>query len=134
MHNMLRYFFLIILIFFVLPAGAQTVLKGNIELKDRILAFFSDSSYAVMYKNDMYHVFYYSNDGKLIYTEEKDGLEYPYTSYKYNVSGRLVNVSLRISNDETYIYTPDGSLIAHWLGDKAFDEHGKVIMTRKYAQ
>ena len=107
-------------------------LKGNVELKDRILAFFSDSTYAVMYNNDKYHVWYYAKNGKLIYTEEKDGLEYPYKSYKYSTSGKLVNMGLRVSKEETFIYTPDGKLIAHWLRDKAFDEHGNVIMTRKY--
>lgn len=109
-------------------------LKGNVELKDRTLAFFSDSTYAVMYHNDKYHVWYYSKDGKLIYTEEKDGLEYPYKSYKYSVSGRLINMGMRVSKDETFIYTPQGGLIAHWLKDKAYDEYGNVIMTRKYSE
>lgn len=107
-------------------------LKGNVELKDRVLAFFSDFTYAVMYNNDKYHVWYYSQNGRLIYTEEKDRLEYPYKFYKYSVSGGLVNMGVRVSESETFIYTPNGRLIAHWLKDKAFDEYGKVVMTRKY--
>lgn len=176
---MLKYFLLLIVIFFTIPVYGQTVLtgevnyniqsakeelfntprkkldsflvaknitdknnienlkyslKGNVELKDRTLAFFSDSTYAVMYYSDMYHVWYYSKNGKLIYTEEKDALEYPYKSYKYTISGRLVNMGLRVSKDETFIYTPQGRLIAHWLKDKAYDEYGNVIMTRKYSE
>ncbi len=114
--------------------NSRYFLQGNVELKDRTLAFFSDSTYAVMYNNDRYHVWYYSNNGKLIYTEEKDSLDYPYKSYKYTISGRLVNMGLRVSKEETFIYTPDGKLIAHWLKDKAYNEQGKIIMTRKYAE
>ena len=106
--------------------------KGNVEIKDRTLAFFSDLTYAVMYNNDKYHVWYYSKDGRLIYAEEKDNLIYPYKSYKYTTSGRLINMGLRVSKGETFIYTPDGKLIAHWLKDKAYDENGNVVMTRKY--
>lgn len=109
-------------------------LKGKAELKDRTLAFFSDSTYAVMYNNDKYHVWYYSNYGKLIFAEEKDKLVYPYKSYKYTPSGRLVNMGLRVSKDETFIYNSSGKLIAHWLKDKAYDEKGSVIMTRKYVR
>ena len=109
-------------------------LKGNVELKDRVLAFFSDSTYAVMYNNNKYYVWYYSKNGELIYIEKKDGVEYPYKAYKYTPSGKLVNMSLRPSREETFIYSPDGKLIAHWLRDKAFDEYGNVLMTRKYLE
>lgn len=109
-------------------------LKGNVELKDRTLAFFSDSTYAVMYNNDKYHVWYYEKSGNLIYTEEKDNLNYPYKSYKYTTDGKLVNMGLRVSKEETFIYTPQGKLIAHWLGQYAYNENNNIIMTRKYAQ
>ena len=110
------------------------ILDGKVELKDRTLAFFSDATYAVMYNNDKYHIWYYSNYGKLIFAEEKDKLTFPYKSYKYTPSGRLVNMGLRVSEHETFIYNPDGKLLAHWLYDRAYDEDGNVIMTRKYAK
>ncbi len=109
-------------------------LKGNVELKDRILAFFSDSTYAVMYNENQYYVWYYSKNGELIYFDKKDRLEYPYKSYKYTTSGKLVNMSLRPSKEETFIYSPDGKLIAHWFKDKAFDEYGNVLMKRRYSE
>ncbi len=109
-------------------------LQGNVELKDRTLAFFSDGSYAVMYHNDKYHVWYYSNDGILTNTEEKNQLEYPYKSYKYSIDGKLINMGLRVSEQETFIYTPSGKLIAHWLGENAYDSNGNIIMKRKYAK
>lgn len=108
-------------------------LRGNVELKDRTLAFFSNSTYAVMYNEDKYHVWYYTNSGKLIYTEVKDGLNYPYKSYKFNTAGKLINMGLRISKGETFIYSPNGKLIAHWLGQYAYDEKGNIIMSRKYS-
>ncbi len=111
----------------------EYVLQGNVELKDRTLAFFSDGTYAVMYNHDKYHVWYYSRDGKLIYAEEKDGIDYPYKSYKYTTMGELVNMGLRVSKEETFIYSPNGRLIAHWLRENAYDEDGQVIMQRKYA-
>lgn len=107
---------------------------GKIELKDRILAFFSDSTYAVMFNNDPLHVWYYGQNGNLLYAEKKDRVQYPYKSYKYTTSGRLVNMSLRVSKGETFIYSPDGKLIAHWIGANAYDESNRVIMTRKYSE
>jgi len=108
------------------------LLKGQTELKDRTLARFSDGSYAVMYYNDKMHVWYYTQDGRLTHSEVKTSEDYPYKTYKYNTSGKLINMSLRPSKDETFIYSPDGKLIAHWLKNKCYDQSGKVIMTRKY--
>ena len=110
------------------------MLQGVTELKDRTLAYFSDNTYAVYKHNDPYHVYYYSGDGILNYVEEKDGLNYPYKTYKYNTSKKLVNMSLRVSASETFIYSKDGKLLAHWLKDKAYDENGNVIMKRKYVE
>lgn len=42
-------------------------------------------------------------------------------------------MGLRVSKAETFIYTPKGKLIAHWKGQYAYDENGKIIMTRRYA-
>ena len=109
-------------------------LQGNVELQDRVLAFFSDGTYAVMYNRDKYHVWYYSSNGKLIYAEEKDGIDYPYKSYKYTTMGELVNMGLRVSKEETFIYSPNGRLIAHWLRENAYDEDGNIIMQRKYVK
>ena len=110
------------------------VYQGRAELKDRVLAFFSDSTYAVMFNDNPLYVWYYSADGKLLYAEKKDRTDYPYKTYKYTASGKLVNMSLRVSKEESFIYLPSGKLIAHWLGANAYDEAGNVIMTRKYAE
>lgn len=109
-------------------------LSANTELKNRVLAFFSDTTYGVMYNAIPLYVWYYSKDGDLIYMEKKDSTEYPYKSYKYTPSGLLMNMSLRVSKEETYIFAPSGRLIAHWIGSTAYDEENNVIMTREYKE
>lgn len=107
------------------------ILKGNTELKDRTLAKFSDGSYGIIYKNNPYNVFYYNTNGYLTHIEIKNSLEYPYKTYKYDTFKNLVNMTLRTSEDETYIFEPSGNLIAHWIGGNCYDENDTLIMTRK---
>lgn len=109
----------------------STLLMGKTELKDRILAKFSDGSYGVIYKNNPKSVLYYSHDGILTHNELKQSLAYPYKTYKYSSQGRLVNMTLRVSEDETFIFTPDEKLLAHWLGSVCYDENNNIIMRRQ---
>ena len=106
------------------------LLQGKTEVKDRILAYFSDGSYGVIHKNNPTNVFYYNNEGILTHTEIKDSLKYPYKTYKYDTTGKLINMTLRVSENETFIFKPTGELIAHWLDNKCYDENHTIIMTR----
>ena len=110
------------------------LLSGKTKLNDRTLAYFSDGSYAVQKNENLYVVNYYNKDGKLTHIERKKSLDYPYKSYKYNTNGKLVNMALRISKEETYIYANSGKLLAHWIKNNAYDEQGNIIMTRKYVE
>lgn len=107
------------------------LLKGVTALKDRKLARFSDGSYAVMYYDNPKNTYYYSSEGVLIYNEVKTGTEYPYKAYKYSPEGKLINMSLKLSKNETFIFNKSGKLLAHWLGENCYDEEDNVIMTRK---
>jgi hypothetical protein len=109
----------------------SALLRGITELKDRTLAQFSDQSYGIIYKNNPTNVFYYNENGYLTHIELKDSVEYPYKAYKYNTFGNLINISLRTSEEETFIFNPSGKLIAHWVKSQCFDENNNVIMTRK---
>lgn len=109
----------------------SALLKGSTKLNDRILAIFSDGSYAVNYTNDLKHVWYYDKDGSLINAEERTSLEYPYGSYKYSPDGELINMSMRVSKEETFIFSPLGELLGHWIGENCYDENGNIVMTRK---
>lgn len=112
----------------------QALLMGKINFKDRELALFSAGTYGVVYKNDKFHAYYYSSLGNLEYIDIRSDDKYPYKSYQYNVLGELVNMGLRLSKREAYIYSPEGKLIAHWLGENGYDENGKIIMRRKFIE
>ncbi len=131
---MKKFFILIAILFLGIPAQAEMLLTGEVELKDRTIARFSDKSYAVMFKNDQFHVRYYSENGELTHIETKDKIEYPYNFYKHDVAGNLVNKGLRISKGESFIFNPNGKLLAHWVKGNAYDEQGNVIMTREYLE
>lgn len=109
----------------------SSLLKGVTNLKDRTLGIFSDGSYAINYKNDINHVWYYDKDGFLINAEERTSVEYPYRSYKFTPDGELVNMSLRVSEKETFIFSPFGELLGHWIGENCYDENGNIVMRRK---
>ena len=107
------------------------LLKGETDLKDRTLGLFSDGSYAINYKNSPKYVWYYDKNGELINTEQKTSLQYPYKTYKYTPDGELVNMTLRVSKTETFIFSPLGELLGHWVGQNCYDEKGNIVMTRK---
>ncbi len=110
------------------------LLSGKVALKDRELALFSVGTYGVVYKNNPYHAYYYSNSGVLEYVDVRSGKNYPYKSYQYDVVGNLVNMGLRLSKREAYIYSPDGRLLAHWVGANGYDEKGQIVMTRQFVE
>ena len=111
-------------------ANFLNILKGSTDLKDRTLAAFSDGSYGVIYKDNPKYVWYYNNNGALMHSEVKTSLNYPYKTYKYTPAGKLVNMSLRVSKSESYVFTNNGELIAHWIGKNCYDKDKKIIMTR----
>ena len=110
--------------------NSQYLLKGQNELNDRTIANFSDGSYGIIYKSRPNYVFYYFSNGSMTHYEIKESLEFPYKTYKYNLQRKLVNMTMRVSKDETYIFKPDGELIAHWLKEFCYDENNNIIMTR----
>ncbi len=109
----------------------QNMLKGFTDLKDRTLAYFSDGSYGIVYKDNPLTVLYYGKNGVLTHTEERTSTNYPYKSYKYDTRGNLVNMTFRVSEGETFIFNNSGNLIAHWKGQNCYNSDGKVIMTRQ---
>lgn len=110
------------------------LLNGQVELKDRTLALFSIGTYGVVYKDDPLHAYYYSNNGVLEFVDVRTSKNYPYKSYQYDMDGNLVNMGLRLSKGEAYIYNAQGKLVAHWIGANGYNERGKVVMTRKFVE
>ena len=109
----------------------RSLLNGNVDLKDRTLASFSDGTYGIIYKNNPTNVWYYTNSGNLMNFEVKTSLSYPYRTYKYTLNNKLVNMSLRVSDKESYIFDKQGNMIAHWLGKNCYNSKGEIIMSRK---
>ena len=100
-------------------------------MNDRTLGLFSDNTYAVKYNEDKKHVWYYDQSGSLINVEIRTASTYPYRTYKFTPEGELVNMSMRVSENETFIFSPLGKLLGHWLDENCYDESKNVIMTRK---
>lgn len=109
----------------------SSLLKGQTELKDRSLAIFSDSSYGINYKDNPLYIWYYSCEGLLMNIEIKTNLDYPYKTYKYSLNGKLVNMSVHTNPEESFVFSPQKKLLAHWKGANCFDENNNLIMTRK---
>ena len=105
--------------------------QGITELKDRKIGKFSDGSYGVQYYDDPMYSWYYSSNGRLINFTLKDSETYPCKITKYKPDGSVVNQGYRASENESFIFTPDGKLIAHWLGDNCYDENNNIVMTRR---
>jgi hypothetical protein len=109
----------------------ENLYKGTTELKDRKLAKFSDGSYGVQYYDDITYTWYYSQNGRLINFTKKDSDGYPTKFTKYRPDGNVANTGFRVSERESYIYSPEGKLLAHWLGENCYDEYNNIIMKRK---
>lgn len=107
------------------------LLKGITELKDRKLAKFSDGSYGIQYYDDPMYSWYYASNGRLINFTQKDSADYPCRITKFKPDGSIANTGYRVSKEESYIFTPEGKLLAHWLGNNCYDESDNIIMTRK---
>ena len=106
--------------------------KGITELKDRKLAKFSDGSYGVLYYDDPMYTWYYNGNGRLINFSRKDSQDYPCSVIKYKPDGTIVNTGYRVSENESFIYSADGKMIAHWLGENCYDSKNNLIMKRKF--
>ena len=104
--------------------------KGYIDMGDRYIGFFSSSVYGVLYKKNQYYEYYYYPNGKLKMIAMKTGLTYPAKNLKYDVNGELKAVTLFISKKESYIFTPEGKLVSHWIDNKCYDLNGKLIIER----
>ena len=108
----------------------KAIKLGTTELKDRSIGYFSDGSYAIIYKNNKYIVYYYKENGELDSIEKRESLIAPTKSFDYNVEGKLESITLILSPTDVYIFNLKGELERHWVGDKCYDKNGKVTVIR----
>ena len=104
---------------------------GITELKDRKIGKFSDGSYGVQYNDDPLYSWYYSSSGRLMNFTRKDSDGYPCKITKFKPDGTIINQGYRVSDKESFLFSPNGKLLAHWVGEICYDEYNNIIMTRK---
>lgn len=89
-------------------------------------------SYAIQYKNDLRHVYYYDVLGNLRYVDNmsENYPNFPYNSKQYRSNGTLAGAIYFESHDLQYVYNNNKSFKGVWFKDKMFNNKAKQIMTR----
>ena len=103
---------------------------GATELRDRYIQHFSDRGYGISYKNNLYIVYYYLENGRLNLVEKMESLSAPMKTMRYNTQGQLEEISLFITSENSYTFDTKGNLKCHWVGNKGYDKNGRIIATR----
>jgi hypothetical protein len=121
----------------------ESVRRKQDIVGERLYSRFRDGAYSVSKLCDPRTYYYYPN-GKLIMVEEETAPPYynnsckkpfPKKSYKYLYpSGRLSGVSVDISNYESFVFAPDGTLNFHWVGSTCYDRYGNRCKGREAFQ
>ena len=107
--------------------------RPKVSKKGRWVTFFQDGEYGVKYKSNLEYVYYYSRNGQLKYIEKcpKNCARYPLITKKYDINGRLSRVFFRTAEFESFVYTIDKELVAHWKNEFCYDKNGLIIAKRK---
>jgi len=130
----------------------QSINNKQFEVNNRKLTFFSKGNYTVrVLEDDLFNKgFTYDLSGKLKYIsfyvyainiknvdeykKVNSKLIYPYKVYWYLYpEGYIDFVEICINKNDAYIFMKDGSLNAHWIGNKGYDINGKVFSTKQDA-
>ena len=115
---------------FISPAKTEGG-KPKVSKKGRRVVWFSSGNYGVIYYKNPILGYLYNKNGQLIYIEISTNTTFPYIQKKYDVAGNLVGVGLVVEKNESFVYTIDKKMIAHWVGNVRYDEQGNVVGFRK---
>ena len=105
---------------------------GIKEINGRKIARFTDGTYGIWYYNEPLYTWYYSGNGRLINFTQKNSENYPAKVVRYLPDGSITNVGLKVSEEESFVFSREGKLLAHWIGLNCYDEYNNIIMKRKY--
>ena len=88
--------------------------------------------YALQDKKDLKKSYYYDALGNLRYVDYNHGdyPEFPYYTIQYKVSGEPVSAIYNVSEDNQYLYEPDGTFKGVWYKHNLYDKHSTVILKR----
>jgi len=89
-------------------------------------------AYGIQYKNNLKNIYYYDALGNLRWVDifSKNYPNFPYTSYQYDSSGKLVAAYYYVSAFEQYVFDPNQKFQGRWYKEKMYNKNAKVIMTR----
>ncbi len=108
-------------------------LEGN-----KVLSFFSNGDYCYYHIGDYRSTCYHENGSlyKISISNHPKGLKiYPSRDADYSYpEGKLVGAGLFVNSGESFIYTANGDMLAHWKGPNAYNDQGEVIMTREWVK
>ena len=107
----------------------QSLIKNGIkETGDRYITYFSDGTYGIIYKDNLYYEFSYNNKGGLTSVGKRSSLVCPTKTYRYDTNQKLDSVTLYLTLEDVYVFDPDGKFVAHWIGDKCYDINNQLIL------
>jgi hypothetical protein len=101
----------------------------------KIVPFYENnklSFYGVQYDQDPSKKYYYSPSGKLLkYEVNTFSGSYPYKTLAYDTQGKLLNINLVVSNQESFLFDKNKKLIGHWVNNQFYDANGNKDITRR---
>lgn len=84
------------------------------------------SFYGVQYDQDPGKKYYYSPSGKLLkYEVNTFSGSYPYKTLAYDTQGKLLNINLVVSSQESFLFDKNKKLIGHWVGSQFYKTTGE---------
>ena len=105
----------------------KLIKQGIVETNDRYITYYSNGQYGIVYKNNLYYEFDYLENGKLESVGVRTGLVCPIKVFVYDINNKLAEIRLQLSTKESYIFYPNGKLVAHWINGVGYDIKGNVI-------
>ena len=112
-------------------------INGNISVAvaRKVVPFYDKgklSFYGVQYDDNPDKKYYYSPKGKLLkYEINTFKGEYPYKTMAYDTQGKLLNINLVVSSQESYLFDKNKKLIGHWINNQFYNTKGVKDITRR---
>lgn len=112
-------------------------IKGTISeaVAGKVVPFYENnklSFYGVQYHTDKSKKYYYSPSGKLLkYEINTFKGEYPYKTLAYDTKGKLLNINLVVSSQESFLFDSNKNLIGHWINNQFYNAKGEKDIIRR---
>lgn len=117
---------------------AMDYLSGKITeaVGRKVIPFYEKNNklsfYGVQYNNNPSKKYYYSPSGKLLkYEINTFSGSYPYKTLAYDTQGKLLNINLVVSDQESFLFDKNKKLIGHWVNNQFYDANGNKDITRR---